>query len=305
METNLKANNVCSLTKVLALAKQNQFAVGSFTPRATKMIAPILRAAKEMNSAVIVQTSEREQERYGINLEEFSREFYRVIQEENIKIPAVLHLDHTKDFNVISEAIEVGFTSVMIDASEQPFKKNIEITKRVVEYAHSKGVTVEAELGKIGTTDFIETDVDEELFTEPEEAKQFVEETGVDALAVSVGTSHGVYLVKDPKIDIERLIEIRALTSVPLVLHGGSGIPSEIIKNAIQIPNGGISKVNIATDLEHSMLKALNRKNYVTEKEWAELPAETLNLVQKVVQNVVEDKIENFLISNGSASYYV
>ncbi|MFD0829626.1 class II fructose-bisphosphate aldolase [Neobacillus sp. M.A.Huq-85] len=305
METNLKANNVCSLTKVLALAKQNQFAVGSFTPRATKMIAPILRAAKEMNSAVIVQTSEREQERYGINLEEFSREFYRVIQEENIKIPAVLHLDHTKDLNVISEAIEVGFTSVMIDASEQPFKKNIEITKRVVEYAHSKGVTVEAELGKIGTTDFIETDVDEELFTDPEEAKQFVEETGVDALAVSVGTSHGVYLVKDPKIDIERLIEIRALTSVPLVLHGGSGTPSEIIKNAIQIPSGGISKVNIATDLEHAMIKALNRENYVTEKEWAELPTEILTLVQKVVQNVVEDKIENFLLSNDSASYYV
>ncbi|MBI0579655.1 class II fructose-bisphosphate aldolase [Neobacillus cucumis] len=305
METNLKANNVCSLTKVLALAKQNQFAVGSFTPRATKMIAPILRAAKEMNSAVIVQTSEREQERYGINLEEFSREFYRVIQEENINIPAVLHLDHTKDFNVISEAIEAGFTSVMIDASEQPFKKNIEITKRVVEYAHSKGVTVEAELGKIGTTDFIETDVDEELFTEPEEAKQFVEETGVDALAVSVGTSHGVYLVKDPKIDIERLIEIRAVTSVPLVLHGGSGTPSEIIKNAIQIPSGGISKVNIATDIEHAMINALNRENFVTEKEWAELPAETLTLVQKVVQNVVEDKIENFLLSNGSASYYV
>ncbi|OIK11234.1 ketose-bisphosphate aldolase [Bacillus sp. MUM 116] len=305
MKTNLKANNVCSLTKVLALATQNHFAVGSFTPRATKMIAPILRAAQERNSAVIVQTSEREQERYGINLAEFSREFYRAVQEEDIKIPAVLHLDHTKDFNVISEAIEVGFTSVMIDASEQPFQKNIEITKRVVEYAHSKGVTVEAELGKIGTTDFIETDVDEELFTEPEEAKQFVEETGVDALAVSVGTSHGVYLVKDPKIDIERLIEIRALTSVPLVLHGGSGIPSEVIKNAIRIPNGGISKVNIATDLEHAMIQALNRENYVTEKEWAELPTETLTLVQKVVQNIVEDKIENFLLSNGSGSYFV
>ncbi|MGM0886053.1 MAG: class II fructose-bisphosphate aldolase [Bacillota bacterium] len=305
MKVNLKPNNVSSLTKVLTVATQNQFAVGSFTPRATKMVAPILRAAQEKKSAVIVQTSEREQERYGINLAEFSREFYRVIQEENITIPAVLHLDHTKDFNVIAEAIEVGFTSVMIDASEQPFKKNIEITKKVVEYAHSKGVTVEAELGKIGTTDFIETDVDEELFTEPEEAKQFVEETCIDALAVSVGTSHGVYLVKDPKIDIERLIEIRALTSVPLVLHGGSGTPSEMIKNAIQIPNGGISKVNIATDLEHMMIKTLNRENHVTEKEWSELPTETLTLVQNAVQNVVKEKIENFLISSDSASYYV
>ncbi|MGE8081136.1 class II fructose-bisphosphate aldolase [Peribacillus loiseleuriae] len=305
MEINLKTNNVSSLTKVLTVATQNQFAVGSFTPRATKMIAPILRAAQEKNSAVIVQTSEREQERYGINLAEFSREFYRVIQDENITIPAVLHLDHTKDFNVIVEAIEVGFTSVMIDASEQPFKENIEITKKVVKYAHSKGVTVEAELGKIGTTDFIETDTDEELFTEPEEAKQFVEETGVDALAVSVGTSHGVYLIKDPKIDIDRLKEIRALTSVPLVLHGGSGTPSEMIKNAIQIPNGGISKVNIATDLEHTMITTLNRERHVTEKEWAELPTETVTFVQSAVQKVVEDKIENFLISNDSTSYYV
>lgn len=132
MKVNLKPNNVSSLTKVLTVATQNQFAVGSFTPRATKMVAPILRAAQEKNSAVIVQTSEREQERYGINLAEFSREFYRVIKEENITIPAVLHLDHTKDFNVIAEAIEVGFTSVMIDASEHPFKKNIEITKRLL-----------------------------------------------------------------------------------------------------------------------------------------------------------------------------
>jgi fructose-bisphosphate aldolase class II len=305
METNLKVNNVSSLTKVLAVATKNQFAVGSFSSRSTKMIAPILRAAQEKNSAVIVQTSEKEQERYGINLAEFSREFYRVIQEENITIPAVLHLDHTKDFNVIAKAIEVGFTSVMIDASEQSYKENIEITKKVIEFAHSKGVTVEAELGKIGTTDFIETDVDEEVFTDPEEAKRFVEETGVDALAVSVGTSHGVFFVKDPKIDIDRLKEIRALTSVPLVLHGGSGTPLEMIKNAIQIPNGGICKVNIASDLEHTMIKTLNRAKYVTEKEWAELPTETLTLVQNAVQNVVEDKIENFLISNDSASYYV
>jgi fructose-bisphosphate aldolase class II len=192
----------------------------------------------------------------------------------------------------------------MIDASEQPLKENIDITKKIVKYAHSKGVTVEAELGKIGTTDFIETDVDEELFTEPEEAKQFVEETGVDALAVSVGTSHGVYLVKDPKIDIERLIEIRALTSVPLVLHGGSGTPQEMIKKAIRIPDGGISKVNIATDLEHTMIRTLNRENYVTEKEWSELPIETLIIVQNAVQRVVEEKMENFLISRNSASYF-
>jgi fructose-bisphosphate aldolase, class II len=161
MDITLKANNICSLTKVLAVATQNQFDIGSFTPRSTKMIAPILRAAQEKNSTVIVQTSEREKERYGINLAEFSREFYRVIQKENINIPAVLHLDHTKDFYVIAEAIDLGFTSVIIDASKHPFMKNIEITKKVVEYAHSKGETVKDELGKIGTTDFIETDVDE------------------------------------------------------------------------------------------------------------------------------------------------
>src|SRR5690606_3247282 len=142
----------------------------------------------------------------------------------------------------IKAAIAAGFTSVMIDASEHPLEENIRRSKEVVEFAHEQGVSVEAELGRIGTSDFIETDSDVELYTVPEEAQYFVEATGADALAVSVGTAHGVYKVRQPNVDYDRLIAIRALTPVHLVLHGGSGVPAEMIARAITIPGGGVSK---------------------------------------------------------------
>jgi fructose-bisphosphate aldolase class II len=157
------------------------------------------------------------------------------------------------------DEIEAGFTSVMIDASEQPLLENIARSREVVTYAHARGVSVEAELGRIGTTDRIETDDDVELYTDPDEAATFVAATGVDALAVSVGSAHGVYLVRQPKIDFERLHAIRARTSAHLMLHGGSGVPAEMIEQAIKLPGGGVSKVNIATDLEQAALAALGR----------------------------------------------
>ena len=129
----------------------------------------------------------------------------------------------------IKDAIDAGFMSVMIDASQKCFEENAAITKEVVEYAHARGVAVEAELGRIGATDKIETDNDESLYTDPQEAKEFVERTGVDTLAVSIGTAHGVYPVKNPMIDLERLAQIREQIDIPLVLHGGSGLPRETV----------------------------------------------------------------------------
>jgi len=171
----------------------------------------------------------------------------------------------------------------------------------VARLAHARDVSVEAELGKIGTTDFMETDEDEEHFTDPQEAKRFVAATGVDALAVAVGTAHGHYTTRKPRVDLARLAAIRALTPVHLVLHGGSGVPAPMIHDAIRLPGGGISKVNIATDLEHAMLTALGRTARLTDAGCNALPPEELRLAQDAVERTVIDKIETFLLSAGKA----
>lgn len=300
----IKSSNVISLTTALEKSEIFQYATGSFSPRYTAMIAPVLKAGQKTASPLIVQISQKELERYGITPFEFADEFYKQVERLAITVPVVLHLDHTKDFQVIKDAIEAGFTSVMIDASEKPYVENVSITKEVVEYAHAKGVSVEAELGMIGTTDFIETDKDEELYTNPVEAADFVKQTGVDALAVSCGTAHGVYMVREPKVDYGRLTAIRELTPVHLVLHGGSGVPSEMMQKAFQLPNGGVSKVNIATDLELAFLGAINREERMTNAECKMLPAEELLVGQNAVEETVVEKMTEFLLSNNKASQF-
>jgi ketose-bisphosphate aldolase len=304
MKEKQSRKNLFTLKQVLEVAERHRFAVGSFSPRYVPMISPVLKAAEKTESPVIVQISQKEFERYGITASQFGKEFFQIMDEGEITVPVVLHLDHAKDSHVIQEAIEAGFTSVMIDASEKELEENITITKEVVRYAHEKGVSVEAELGKIGTTDFVETDKDEELYTDPEEAKRFVEETGCDALAVSVGTAHGVYLVRNPKVDIERIKAIRTLTSVHLVLHGGSGVPADMIHQAIRLPGGGISKVNIATDLELAMLGALGREDRMTNAECEALPAKSLEKAQRAVEEKVVEKIRYFVQSEKMARVF-
>ncbi|WP_077623225.1 class II fructose-bisphosphate aldolase [Sediminibacillus massiliensis] len=299
--TKTKSKNIITLKQALEQAEKGKFAIGSFSPRYTDMILPIVRAGEKTKSPIIVQISQKELDRYGITPAEFGDVFYQTMKDEKITVPTVLHLDHTKELQVIKNAIEAGFTSVMMDASEHPLDKNIEISAEAAEFAHSKGVSIEAELGMIGTTDYIETDRDEELYTNPEEALEFVNRTKIDALAVSVGTAHGVYNVRKPTVDLDRLKAIRSLTPVHLVLHGGSGVPAEMIQEAMKLPNGGISKVNIATDLELSLLKALNREERMTNKECKKLPALEREVGQYAVQQTVIDKIENFLASANHA----
>lgn len=293
--------NVQNLTALLNDAKKGQYAVGSFSARYTKLIAPIIRAAMETKSPAIVQLSEKEVIRHKVGVKEFADEFYRVVKELDPQVPLALHLDHTKTLDVIKEALEAGFTSVMIDASEKDFADNVAVTKEVVEMAKAYNATVEAELGKIGTTDFVETDTDEELYTDPEEAAEFCKETAVDCLAVSVGTAHGVYTVRQPKVDFERLEKINKLTDTPLVLHGGSGVPSEMVVKAAQIPTGGVSKVNIATDLELAMLAVVGKEGHLTEEQLNAYDEETTVKFQKAVQLLVEDKIVNYLLSANKA----
>jgi fructose-bisphosphate aldolase class II len=292
---------VFTLREALPIAEQGGYALGSFSPRYVSMIRPTLLAAEQARSPLIVQISSNEFRRYVVTPAQFAAEFYRQLAAERISVPVVLHLDHTKDLATIEAAIEAGFTSVMIDASEQSLEENIAQSRAAVAYARAHGVSVEAELGRIGTTDYVETDDDTELYTSPDEAAYFVAQTGVDALAVSVGTAHGVYLVRQPKVDYERLEAIRARTPVHLVLHGGSGVPPEMVAGAIRLPRGGVSKVNIATDLELAALAALGRQERMTDAEMSALPAEQRAAAQAAVQATVADKIHNYLGSAGQA----
>ena len=290
-----------TLNPALAAAERGGYALGSFAPRYTSMIAPILRAGARTRSPLIVQISQRELERYQIDAAAFGEAFFAALDEVDPGVPVVLHLDHTFEIAVIERAMEAGFTSVMIDQSAKPLDENIAVTAEVVRLAHARGVSVEAELGKIGTTDFVETEEDEEQFTDPEEARLFVAETGVDALAVAVGTAHGHYTTRQPRVDLPRLRAIRRLTPVHLVLHGGSGVPPHMIHDAIRLPGGGISKVNIATDLEHAMLTALGRTERLTDAACCALPASELRLAQDAVERTVVEKIETYLLSAGHA----
>lgn len=290
-----------NLTTMLENAAKGRYAVGSFSARYTKLIRPIVQAAMNTNSPAIVQLSEKEVVRHKVGVKKFADEFYRVVKELDPQVPLALHLDHTKTLDVIREAMDAGFTSVMIDASEKEYEENAAVTKEVVAMAHPRRITVEAELGKIGTTDFVETDTDEELYTDPEEAARFCEETGVDCLAVSVGTAHGVYTVRQPKVDYERLEAINQLTKTPLVLHGGSGVPSEMVTKAAQIQGGGVCKVNIATDLELAMLAVVGREGHLTEAELNSYSEEMIEKSQEAVRLLVEDKIKNYLGSENKA----
>lgn len=291
--------NVYPLETLLTQAERGRYAVGAFSPRNTAMIAPVLRAGEQVRSPLIVQIAQLELDWSGLTPAGFAAGFYEQVETMRPSVPVALHLDHTWNLEMIHEAIASGFTSVMIDASSKELDENIANTREVVEYAHARGVSVEAELGRIASADSAETENDEELYTNPNDAGRFVRETGVDALAVSVGTAHGVYMVREPKIDLERLQAIRALTPVHLVLHGGSGVPAEMLAAAIHLPGGGVSKVNIATDLELALLAELGMEKRLPNADVLRLPPEALARGEEAVQGVVMDKMVNFLGSSG------
>lgn len=290
---------IVPITEMLKKAEREAYGVGSFSARNTYLIDAVLRAAEHTESPVIVQISANEFNWFAVTAKEFADRFYQVA--DNYRVEAVLHLDHTRESAIIKDAIDAGFTSVMIDASQKEFEENIRITREVVEYAHAKGVAVEAELGRIGATDKVETDNDESLYTDPDEAAEFVARTGVDTLAVSVGTAHGVYPVKNPTIDFGRLKAIRSRISIPLVLHGGSGLPAETVQQAITIPGGGVSKINIATDLELAFLGSLGCQRKTNAEIW-QMDAKALEAAAREVQKVVEEKIIHFVRSAGKGN---
>jgi fructose-bisphosphate aldolase class II len=199
----------------------------------------------------------------------------------------VLHLDHAEDFAVIKRAIEHGFTSVMFDGSHLPLTENIRVTREVSIYAHARGVAVEAELGFVAGNDMDGNDQGSGRLTDPKEVEEFVAKTEVDALAVSIGTAHGVYRSR-PVLDLGRLAEIMAVTAVPLVLHGGSGTPEDQLGQAIE---GGITKLNIYADMRLAMNSAAAKVATVVEKRQDELPDRVLAPFYQALREEAEKKL--------------
>ncbi len=298
---NERPANLMNLSEILPLAESGSFAIGAFSPRYTALILPVLEAAEELRSPVILQISQSEFDWFNSTPGSFADEFYRCVSAGGISVPVCLHLDHTRDLAVIKAAIAEGFSSVMIDASDRTLDENIYLTRRVAAIAHTLGLAVEGELGRIAAADQLEGADGTEVFTIPEEAETFVNRTLVDALAVSVGTAHGAYTARQPNIDFERLMAIRARTAAHLVLHGGSGVPAEMLHQAYTLPGGGVSKINIGTDLEQAAWDALGDSQRVNDLEISSLPPGRLALARAAVKGVVMDKMRNFLDSAGKA----
>ena len=251
--------SLLTLREILDLDK----GIPAFDIYDSNMLEGVLQAALELNSPVIIMAYEGHMKNFSLNT---VKTFANMIKAkaENLPIPVAVHLDHGKDIDFIKECIYAGFSSVMFDGSMLPFEENLRITKELAAIAHSHFVSIEAEVGKVGSdTGGVET-----IYTSPEDAVRFAKETGVDALAVSVGTTHGLYL-KEAKIKAELVTEIKdALQkndiNTKLVLHGGSGTP---VKDLIELIRRGIRKVNIGTDLNRAYLGVLSKTDTIYLEE--------------------------------------
>lgn len=233
--------------EMLAEAQQGGYAVGAFNAENMEMIKAIIAAAEELRAPVMIQTTPGTV-KYG-SLETFAA----IVKAEasKVSVPVCLHLDHGSSYDMAVKAIQVGYGSVMIDGSKLPLEENIILSKKVADVGHACGIPVEAELGRVGGKED-DTETKESAYTDPEEAKRFVEETGVDSLAIGIGTAHGVYKVK-PVLNKVRISEVKELVSVPLVLHGSSGLSDEDVRECVA---RGMCKVNFATELRQAYLHA-------------------------------------------------
>jgi fructose-bisphosphate aldolase class II len=288
-------------------AYEGNYAIGAFNVNDMEILQGIVDGAKEENAPLILQVS--------AGARKYARHEYLVhlVQAalETCDLPIVLHLDHGEDFDICKKCVDGGFTSVMIDASKYPFEENVRLTKQVVDYAHDKGVVVEAELGKLaGVEDNISVTEKDAIFTDPAQVAEFVAKTGVDSLAVAIGTSHGAYKFKgEPKLDFDRLEKIQKLVpGFPLVLHGSSSVPEDLVKMCNdyggQIPGArgvpeemisqaskmAVCKVNIDTDLRLAMTGTIRRIFAENPSEFD--PRKYLGPARDAVKTVVKRKIK-------------
>lgn len=289
------------------------YAIGGFNVNNMEILQAIVDAATETKSPLILQVS--------AGARKYARHEYLVkLVEAALKttdIPIVLHLDHGEDFEICKSCIDGGFSSVMIDASSRSFEDNIAETKKVVEYAHTKDVTVEAELGTLaGVEDAVNVSAEDATYTNPDQVKEFVEKTGVDSLAIAIGTSHGAYKFKgEAKLDFDRLEKIKSLVpGFPIVLHGASSVPQKLVEQcnkfggdlpgAKGVPEemlrkaaaGAVCKINIDTDLRLAMTATIRK--VFAEKPSEFDPRKYLGPARDAIKEIVKHKIINVLGSN-------
>jgi len=298
-----------SLTKLLKKAKRHGYAVGAFNINNLEILQSVIKAAEAERSPVIISTSEGAIQYAG--MEQLA--MMTLVASKKTRLPIAFHLDHGKDVRLITKAIKSGlYTSVMFDGSHLPYKENVKITKRLARLARSRDVSLEAELGAIaGIEDFVSVEEKDAHLTDPKQAQEFVKETGCDAIAIAIGTSHGAYKYEgSSKLDYKRLEEIRKRVRVPLVLHGASGVPASIKKQCMKYGceiakakgvsdssikravAGGINKVNIDTDLriafDAGVRKFLHHNPEVID------PRKILGPAKDLMTKVVQQKMRLF-----------
>jgi len=301
------SNMLVTNKDVLMPARQNGYAVGAFNINNLESLLAVNEAALEENSPVIVAVTPSAIKYAGLS---YLSKIVRTAA-ESTSVPMSLHLDHGETFDTVKKCVEAGFTSVMFDGSFLKFEENVALTRKVVDLAHEKGISVEAELGRLAGVEESTVEEKEAVLTDPNVAKEFIERTGVDALAVAIGTSHGAYKFKaEPKLDFERLKLIKERVNVPLVLHGASsvpqwiiekaskygaeltgarGIPEEHIKKAISL---GISKINIDTDLRLAFTATVREVLANSPKEFD--PRKILGPAKDAMKEVVKGKMRLF-----------
>ena len=300
-------------TEMFKKAYEGNYAVGAFNVNNMEIIQGIVDAAKIEQSPLILQVS--------AGARKYAKHVYlmKLVEAavEDTGLPICLHLDHGEDFEICKSCVDGGFTSVMIDGSKHSFEENIELTRRVVDYAHNKGVVVEAELGKLaGVEDAVKVAAADATYTDPDQAVEFVERTGVDSLAIAIGTSHGAYKFKGkPELDFARLEKIsNLLPNFPLVLHGAStvlpefvslcneyggkidgaqGVPEDML---LQAGKFGVCKINIDTDLRLAMTASIRK--YLANNPGDFDPRQYLKPARQAIQDMVIHKMRDVLNSS-------
>ena len=293
------------------------FAIGAFNVNNMEIIQAIMDAAAEEKAPVIMQASSSAIKYARIN---YLMKMVKAAEEEYPEVPFAIHLDHGPDFETCKMCIDNGFTSVMFDGSKYDFEENIRLTKEVVDYAHSKGVVVEAELGKLaGIEDDVNVSADDAMYTDPDQAEEFVRRTGCDSLAIAIGTSHGAYKFKgEAKLRFDILQKIKEkIPNTPIVLHGASTVIPELVeecnKYGANIPGAkgvpdemlhtasisGVSKINVDTDLRLAMTAAI-RKEF-SEEPGVFDPRKYLGPSRDLIKEIVQHKIRDVFCSSNKA----
>ena len=266
--------------ELLLKADKEGYAVGAFNVENMEMVMAVIKACEELRAPAILQTTPSTVKYAGIDM------YYANVAAaaKKASVPIALHLDHGSSFELAMQALRGGYTSIMIDGSKLDFEENISLSKRVADACRPSGIPVEAELGKVGGKED-DMSCDDPGYTDPDDAVRFANETGITTLAVAIGTAHGIYK-GEPKLDMDRLSEIRKVVSIPLVLHGASGVPDDAVKECIR---RGISKVNFATELRIAFSDGI--KAYLKDNPDAFDPKKYCSVGMNNVSELVKNKI--------------